>query len=54
VQQALRIAEDVGFRREQIFVLLRDTYEYPMIDVLAIRQTYLRSKIFGNATALCF
>ena len=54
MQQALRIADDVGFRSEQIFVLFRDTYEYPMIDVLAIRQTYLLSEIFGNANVLCF
>ena len=25
-----------------------------MIDVLAIRQTYLLSEIFGNANVLCF
>ena len=48
------IAEDVGFRSEQIFVLFRYTFGRPMIDLLAIRQTYLLSEIFGNANVLCF
>jgi len=54
VQQALRIAEDVEFRSEQIFVLFGDTVGHPMINVLAIRQTYLLSKIFGNTNVSCF
>jgi hypothetical protein len=43
-----------GLGSEQIFVLFRYTFGHPMIDVLAIRQTYLLSEIFGNANVLCF
>jgi hypothetical protein len=48
------LRKDVGFTGEQIFVLFRYTFGHPMIDVLAIRQTYLLSEIFGNANVLCF
>ncbi len=54
MQWALRIAEDVGFRSDQIFVLFHYTFGHPMIDVLAIRQIYRLSEIFGNANVLCF
>jgi hypothetical protein len=30
------------------------TFGHSMIDVVAIRRTYLLSKIFGNANVLCF
>ena len=50
----LRIAEDIGFRSDQIFVLFHYTFGHSMIDVLAIRQIYRLSEIFGNANVLCF
>jgi hypothetical protein len=54
VLRTYALRKDVGFTGEQIFVLFRYTFGHPMIDVLAIRQTYLLSEIFGNANVLCF